>query len=45
MQDAIGGSSKKENDGTDNHWIKIHEMTVALPANPNPAGRGALHYR
>jgi hypothetical protein len=45
MQDAIGGSSKKENDGTDNHWIKIHQMTVALPANPNPAGCGALHYR
>ena len=45
MQDAIGGSSKKESDGAENHRIKIHEVTVALPPNPNPAGCGALHHR
>jgi hypothetical protein len=44
-QDAVGGALKKENDGAKNHQIKIHEVTAALPPNPNPAGCGALHYR
>jgi len=30
-QDAIGGSSKKKNDGAENHRIEVHETTVALP--------------
>ena len=42
-QNAVGSALKKENDGAENHQIKIHEVTAALP--PNPAGCDALHYR
>ena len=42
---TVGTLLKEENDGGENHRIKIHEMIVALPPNPNPARCGALHCR